>query len=71
MPELGDVLVAAVSGIYLIGGLVIVAVFLAVDHVLFRRRNARAIEAMRAEAPRGLRAPVFDIDVDDDWRGFA
>lgn len=71
MPEFGDVVVAAVSGVYLLGGLAIVTLGLAVDHVLFRRRNARAIEAMRAEAPRSLRAPVFDIEVEDDWRGFA
>lgn len=59
------------NGLWLAGGLALVALALCVDHVLFRRRVDGAVEEMRARDDLARRAPVFDIDVEDDWAGFA
>lgn len=65
MPDLDTIAFAVGSGLYVIGGLALVAIFLLVDHVLFRRRVRDALDH---PAPAPSRGKVFDFDVHaTDW----
>ncbi len=66
MPDMDTIAFAIGSGLYVIGGLALVAICLLIDHVLFRRRVRDAIEH---PAPVPARRAIFDFDLDAiDWR---
>lgn len=57
------------AGLYLLGGLAIVALFLAIDHRIVTRRIAAAQAEMRTRDDLE-RERVFGSELGDDWRGF-